>query len=267
MSLNVRSQLAQRAADVALRGQRGVLNHRHRCAGGQAGQQLGLNAAGAAHAHVNHQRQTCAVRGGGQGRPVGAGVSRLGMAGDKHHAVRMLAVRQRHAQAGDSGQTGGDAVDDRDLDAGGLQMLALFAATAEDERVAAFEADHILPIARGRDHEFLDEVLRRGLASATLADVDDACTRRRKSDDPVAHQVIDQEHGGGLDGLERFEREQFRITRAGANQRALSAGVWSGVVGLVHDAEFIFSVSCKMCSTCRAIGVGTACRPASTASM
>ena len=104
-------------------------------------------------------------------------------------------------------------------------MLALFAATAEDERVAAFEADYILPIARGRDHEFLDEVLRRGFASATLADMDDARTRRRKSDDFVAHQVIDQEHGGGLDGLERFEREQLRVARAGTDQRALSAGV------------------------------------------
>ena len=165
------------------------------------------------------------MRGGGQGAPVSAGVARLGVAGDKHHAMRMLAVRQRHAQAGDSGQTGGDAVDDRDLDAGGLQMLALFAATAEDERVAAFETDHVLPIARGRDHEFLDEVLRRGLASAAFADVDDACTRRRKSDDFVAHQVIDQEHGGGLDGLERFEGEQLRITRAGTDQRALSSGV------------------------------------------
>ena len=198
------------------------------------------------------------MRGGGQGAPVSAGIARLGVAGDKHHAMRMLAVRQRHAQAGDSGQTGGDAVDDRDFDAGGLQMLALFAATAEDERVAAFETDHVLPIARGRDHEFLDEVLRRGLAAAAFADVDDACTGRRKSNDLVTHQVIDQEHGGCLDGLERFEREQLRITRAGADQRALSAGVWSEVVGLVHDAEIIFFVSCKMCSTCRAIGVGTA---------
>ena len=104
-------------------------------------------------------------------------------------------------------------------------MLALFAATAEDEGVAAFEAHHILPIARGRDHEFLDEVLRRGFASAALTDMNDARAGRCKSNDLVAHQVIDQEHGGGLDGLERLEGEQLRITRAGTDQRALPACV------------------------------------------
>jgi len=209
---------------LALAGVCHVVVKGHRCAGGQASQQLCLNAARAAHAHVNHQGQSCAVRGGGQGAPVGAGVARFGMAGHKYHAVRVLTVRERHAQAGHSGQAGGDAVDNLDLDAGSLQLLQLFAATAEDEGVSAFEADHVLPIARGRDHEFLDEVLRCGLATAALTDVDDARSCRGKSDDLVAHQVIDQEHGGGLDGLERFEREQLRITRAGADQRAACHG-------------------------------------------
>ncbi len=62
------------------------------------------------------------------------------MAGDEHHALRMVAVRERHAQRGHGRQAGGDAVDHRAFDAGFAQVLHFFAAAAEDERVAALEA-------------------------------------------------------------------------------------------------------------------------------
>jgi hypothetical protein len=51
---------------------------------------------------------------------------------------------------------------------------SLLAAAAEDERIAALEANHPLAIARGRHHQLLDEGLRCGLAAAAFADVDHA---------------------------------------------------------------------------------------------
>jgi hypothetical protein len=95
------------------------------------------------------------------------------MAGDEHHAVRMLAVRQRRAQRGQRRQAGGDAVDDLHRRCRRTQVLHLLAAAAEDERVAALEAHHVFAFARGHDHQLFDEGLRRALAAAALADVDD----------------------------------------------------------------------------------------------
>jgi hypothetical protein len=97
----------------------------------------------------------------------------------------------------------------------------------------------VLAFVHGHDHQPLDEALRRALASAALADADHACTGRCHVDDVVADQVVDQEEGGRLDGLERPERELFGVARAGVDQRAaaLRCGMGAGRRGSESEAH------------------------------
>ena len=263
-------QLAQRGDGMALVGQAGVLDDGHGRVGRQAGEQLLLDVGRAAYAHVDHQREPGLARGGGQLAPVGARVAGFGVAGDKHHAMRMLAVRERGAQRGQPRQPRRDAIDHRDRHPGGTQVLHFFTATAKDERVAALEAHHVLALAHGHEHQLFDEGLRRAGAATALAHVNDARRGRCVRHDGVAHQVIYQQHGGGLDGLEGLDGEQLGIARARAYQRAGSqvgggrqcAG---GGRGGVHGAcGGVCAARCKMCSTCCASAGGTGRRPSST---
>ena len=136
------------------------------------------------------------------------------MAGDEDDAVGVQPVRQRNPQRGYGGQSRGDAVDDLDFNSGGMQMLDFLAATAKNERIAALEPHDVFTFPRGDQHQFFDKSLRRGLAAAALADVNDARAGTGKRNDFVADQVVDKKHGGALDRLEGFEGEQFRIAGA-----------------------------------------------------
>jgi hypothetical protein len=93
------------------------------------------------------------------------------------------------------------------LDAGFAQVRHLFAAAPEDERVAALQPHHGLAFAHRGDHQPLDEGLRRALAAAALAHVHDARVGPGiAGQDLVVDQVVDQQHGGGLDGLHGLDR-------------------------------------------------------------
>ena len=159
---------------MPLVGQAGVLDDGHRRVRRQAAQQLLLDGGGAAHTHVNHQGELGVSGGAGQGFPVGAGVAGLGMAGDKHHAVGMLAVGERCAQGCEARQASGNAIDHRHRHACRAQVFHLFAATAKDERVAPLEAHHVLTLVHGHQHQFFDEGLGRAFAATALAHVNDA---------------------------------------------------------------------------------------------
>ena len=79
----------------------------------------------------------------------------------------------RDPGVGGGGDPGGDPGDDLELDPGLAQGLALLAAAAEDEGVAALEPDDALPLAGGLDQPLVDLLLRhRGPARAP-------CRRRR----------------------------------------------------------------------------------------
>ena len=112
------------------------------------------------------------------------------MAGEEDDALRVLAVRERHAQSGGGRQPGSDAVDHLHGDAGGQQVFALLAAAAEDEGVAALQPHDVLALARRQDHQPLDEGLRRALAAAALAHVHDARTRGRMGHDLLTGLVV-----------------------------------------------------------------------------
>ena len=71
------------------------------------------------------------------------------VAGGEGDGARQPAMGQRNARVGRRGDGGGDAGDDDEGDAGVDERLGLFAAAAEDERIAALEAHDDLP-ARAR---------------------------------------------------------------------------------------------------------------------
>ena len=169
----------------------------HGRVGRQALQQRVLQGCCAPHAHVNHQGQFGLMSRLGQSDPVHTfRRPQLGMAGDEHHAMRVVAVRQGHAQRGDACQARGDAVDHGHRHALGLQMFQLFAATPKNKGVSPFEAHHVFTCLRLLHHQFFDESLRRGCAAPALAHVDDARRGRGVCGDGIAHQIVDQQNGG-----------------------------------------------------------------------
>ena len=186
------------------------------------------------------------------------------MAGDKHHALRVLAVRQGHTQRGHSGQARGDAVHHLHLYACGLQMRQLFAATPKNEGVAALQPHDVFALMGGHHHEFFNKGLRRRFAAAALADVDNArAGGGMGGNDFVVDQVVHQQHRGGLNCFNSLDGQQLGVARAGPNQSAFAFENGR----LVRYLLWVFHSCpdrCKICSTCRAIGGGTALSPAIT---
>jgi hypothetical protein len=72
-------------------------------------------------------------------------------------------------------------------------------------------------------------------------------------------QVVHHQHRGSLDGFERFEGQQLRVARAGADQGDLACRV--GVGEIVFHSD---SANCKMWATCCEMGAGTGWSPAIT---
>jgi hypothetical protein len=85
----------------------------------------------------------------------------------------LLRIGERAADGGGGGKGGGDAGDDLERHAGFGERGHLFGGAAEDERVAALEANDAAIGARVLDHERVDFFLRDGLCAAALAYVDD----------------------------------------------------------------------------------------------
>ena len=269
--LMLHQRLAERieAGDhLALLGQAHMLNDGHGCVSGQALQELLLNVMGQLHAHVDHQGETGLVGRVGQGHPVGPAVARFGVSGDEHHAVGVLAVRERHTQRRHASQAGGDAVDHLHLDAVFVQVVHFLATATKEEGVAALEPHHLFALEGRLHHEFVDEGLGRGLATAAFAHLHHTHAVGDESQNGVAHQVVHQHHGGGLQGLQGLEGQQVRVTRAGANQPHAGAvcRTGSGCEGMGHG-HHPSEVRAKLAmrSTCTRKGSGRGNSPASTA--
>ena len=116
---------------------------------------------------------------------------------------------------------GGDAVDDLDLDAGVAQVLDLLAAAAEDERVAALQAHHVFAfraaVTISRSMKACGVLLQPPrLPTCTMR----CGGRASAAQDLVADEVVDQQHGRGLDRLHRLQGQQFRVAGAGADEAA-----------------------------------------------
>jgi hypothetical protein len=125
---------------------------------------------------------------------------------------------QGRARAGRGGQGGGDAGHDRALDAGRAAGGQLLAAAAEQERVAALQAHDGQAVQGQGDQQLVDVVLRQGVARLALGDVDPPRRDGRQVEDLVGDQAVMHDHVGGLQGLQRLDRQQFGIAGTGAHQ-------------------------------------------------
>src|ERR1051326_6611401 len=126
--------------------------------------------------------------------------------------------------AGDAGVRGagdgrGDARHDLEGDAGGGELLRLFAAAAEDERIAALEADDALPILRLGHEQRVDLVLRQRVRAGALADVDDLRRLREARHDLARHERVGGDEVGAGDQLRGAHGEKAGIAGTGADEK------------------------------------------------
>ena len=156
------------------------------------------------------------------------------MAGNENRTVAHIPMGQRNAERSRCGEAGCDAVDHFAFDAGSMHRLALLPAAAEHEWVAAFQAHDAISLPCFRDHQSLNEFLRRRLAAAAFADVHNACVYACKRENAIAHQIIDQQHIRHADRFHRFQRKQFRIARPRADEKyfAIHAAACCGRAGV-----------------------------------
>ena len=112
------------------------------------------------------------MRRGDERGPVGLAAARA-MSGDEHHALRVIAMRDRNADRRGRRDPRRDAVDDFHFDARRVQRLLFFAAAAEHERIAAFQTRDAAPGPHMLEHLRDDAGLRRRRMPAAFADVDD----------------------------------------------------------------------------------------------
>ena len=144
------------------------------------------------------------------------------MAGDKGHALRVVAVRQRNAGVGGRPRSGRDARHHLERNAGGGGYLQLFAAPAKDERVAALEAHHAFALLRQLHQQpvglFLDHRVRAG----ALAHADALGVAAHQIEDLAADQMVIQHHVRLLHHLQPAQGQQPHVARPGAHQGYLT---------------------------------------------
>ena len=167
-------------------------------------------------AHVDDQRRL------GIGEPGPVEIERLvrlAMPGDvaqpRHHA----ALGQRHARRGRGRLGRRDAGNDVDLDAGIAQRLHLLAATAENERVAALEPDHVVPFEGEFDQDRVDVLLRDRMAARHLAHVDQSRVARGQRHDLGRDQPVMHDDRGLADDPVRLDRQQIGVAGTRADER------------------------------------------------
>ena len=85
----------------------------------------------------------------------------------------MLAVGQRDARIGSAGERGRDTRYDLVSNAVTAQVFEFFAAAAEYEGIAALQPHDATPALHLGDHQSVDTLLPRAMATRCLANVDD----------------------------------------------------------------------------------------------
>ena len=128
------------------------------------------------------------------------------VAGDERDDGCVLAMRERYAGIRGDSERRGYARHDFEGDTGLGQSFHLFSAAAEDERIAALQANHGLALSRFGEHQVDDFGLRERVIAAFLADVDalgcstarSRAARARRDDRAARHRP--PRGTGGLSG-------------------------------------------------------------------
>ena len=124
---------------------------------------------------------------------------------------------ERNAGQGRDGERSAQTWNDLDRHAGLDERLDLLATAAEDEGIAALEADDPPPAAGPEDHQAMDRVLADAGPAGTLADEEPARARREgqslgRDERVVQHEVRFGEAAGGT------QRQQLRVARSRADE-------------------------------------------------
>ncbi len=149
------------------------------------------------------------------------------MAGDILHTGGQTAMGQRHARDGRGPLSGGNAGHIFDLDAMVGQMGRLFRAAAEDQGIAPLQAGNIAPGLGLFDQNFVDPVLRHGVAFRRFANKDHLCIRARHGNDVIGHQPVIDHAISGFEVAHSFHRHKFGVARTCANQEYFAGHVIS----------------------------------------
>ncbi len=140
----------------------------------------------------------------------------------KRHAGRALAVRERDGRRRGRSQRRRDAGDDLEGNARGRELLGLFSATAEDERIAALEAHDVLALERALDDERMDARLVVPAAAGAPARPGCAPRWRGQREHVRGHELVVGDDRGVREEAVRADREQLGIARAGADEPDLA---------------------------------------------
>ena len=122
------------------------------------------------------------------------------------------------ARVGRCGDTRRDAGDDLEGDLGLGERLGLLAAAAEDERVAALEADDDFALPSAIDQQIGDLILGHARCAGLLAHVEQLGFGSGERQGAAWDQAVVNDHVGGDDQLERPRRHQPRVPGARADQ-------------------------------------------------
>mmetsp|Transcript_30043 Transcript_30043/g.82835 ORF Transcript_30043/g.82835 Transcript_30043/m.82835 type:complete len:275 (-) Transcript_30043:49-873(-) len=177
-------------------------------------------------AHVEHGRLLpCAL---GQLPPVQVRQSPcLALAHEEAQAVDPApAVRQRHEAGGGRPGGGSDPGHHLSLDSMLSKELELFAATTEDEGVAALQAHDAAAAAAVRQQQLVDLLLLQAAVlgvPAALAHVHELRRCRHQAEDVLRYQVVVQNHLSSLQPPQRPQGQELRIARPRPHERYRAA--------------------------------------------
>jgi hypothetical protein len=138
-----------------------------------------------------------------EGRPI----DRRGVIGamrrDDDEPRSLVAEGERKACLGGASECCRDAWHDHHRNAGGAQMLELFAAASEHERIAALEPHHALAGARRLHQAAVDLLLADAALPATLADEHALGLAARPVEHVLGHQLVVEDDVGILQRMQR----------------------------------------------------------------
>ena len=118
------------------------------------------------------------------------------MAGGEGDGAGDSAMGQRNTGVGGASQGGRDTGHDLERHVGCMQRQRLLAASAEDQRVAALEADHALSGTRQAYQQGVDVFLCHAMMGAGLADKDALGVTPRHVQHLIGHEAVVHHHIG-----------------------------------------------------------------------
>ena len=107
-------------------------------------------------------------------------------------------------------------------------LLDFLAAAPENERVAALQPQHALPLLRQPHQQLADVLLRQRMIVRLLADIDARRVAADEIQDARTDQPVVEHHVGALHQPQGAEGEQIGIARPGADQIDLADRLAAG---------------------------------------